>query len=98
MKNSFLTLFAALLLGGTDCPADTPPAATFYVADNGEDANAGTQEKPFATLEAARDAARNAGPGPNRIVWTCEMPKCGCITCGPNRWWGSPATTPSGMR
>jgi hypothetical protein len=43
-------------------------AADFYVAPKGDDANAGTKEKPLATLEAARDAARKAGAGPHRIV------------------------------
>ena len=33
-------------------------AADFYVAPNGNDANPGTQAKPFATLERARDAIR----------------------------------------
>ena len=32
--------------------------ADFYVGPNGDDGNAGTQEKPFATLERARTAAR----------------------------------------
>src|SRR2546427_10923514 len=31
-------------------------AADFYVASNGNDSNPGTQPKPFATLERARDA------------------------------------------
>ena len=43
-------------------------AATLTVAPNGQDSNPGTPEKPFATLEAARDAARNAEGGPHRIV------------------------------
>ncbi|MCX6376897.1 MAG: hypothetical protein NTU88_12850, partial [Armatimonadetes bacterium] len=30
----------------------------FYVAVNGSDRNPGTKEKPFATLERARDAVR----------------------------------------
>lgn len=38
----------------------------FHVAQNGSDANAGTQSKPFATLAAARDAARARKPA--RIV------------------------------
>ena len=33
-------------------------AAEFHVAPTGNDANPGTMEKPFATLERARDAAR----------------------------------------
>jgi hypothetical protein len=32
--------------------------ANFYIAVNGDDANPGTEEKPFATLARARDAAR----------------------------------------
>ena len=39
-------------------------AATFTVAPGGNDATG----KPFATLEAARDAARKAGAGSHRIV------------------------------
>ncbi len=35
-------------------------AATFHVATNGDDTNPGTQAKPFATLERARDAGRAA--------------------------------------
>jgi len=34
-------------------------AAEFYVAPNGNDADAGTKEKPFATVERARDRARD---------------------------------------
>ena len=33
-------------------------AADFHVATNGDDKNPGTQEKPFVTLERARDAIR----------------------------------------
>jgi len=46
------------------------PAATFYMASNGQDTNPGTVERPLATLAAARDAARKAGAGPHRIVVT----------------------------
>ncbi len=42
--------------------------ATFVVAPDGNDGNPGTPEHPLATLEAARDAAREAGAGPRRIV------------------------------
>ncbi|MFP4057290.1 MAG: right-handed parallel beta-helix repeat-containing protein [Candidatus Brocadiia bacterium] len=42
---------------------------TFYAAPDGDDAAPGTQEKPLATLRAARDAARELGPDvPRRIV------------------------------
>ncbi len=33
--------------------------ATFFVATDGNDANSGTEAKPFATLQRARDAVRN---------------------------------------
>ncbi|MFN9273149.1 MAG: right-handed parallel beta-helix repeat-containing protein, partial [Planctomycetia bacterium] len=35
-------------------------AADLYVAPGGNDANPGTKEQPFASLERARDAAREA--------------------------------------
>ncbi len=53
MKNRIL-VFTALLL----VPLATLHAAEFYVAPNGNDTNAGTEAKPFATLERARDAIR----------------------------------------
>ncbi len=43
-------------------------AADYYVAPGGNDSDPGTKNKPFATLEAARDVARKAGAGPHRIV------------------------------
>lgn len=50
---------------------EAPPAcraSTLYVATNGNDSSSGAKEQPMATLEAARDAARNTGGGPHRIV------------------------------
>ncbi len=47
-----LILFAALLL------AQQMPAVEFWVATNGSDVDKGTREKPFATLERARNAIR----------------------------------------
>ena len=38
--------------------AAIPAATEFYVAANGNDTNPGTKDKPFAMLEAARDAIR----------------------------------------
>mgnify|MGYP003872972005 CR=1 FL=1 len=38
-------------------------AAEFHVSPTGDDANPGTEAKPFATLERARDAAREAKAG-----------------------------------
>jgi hypothetical protein len=43
-------------------------AATFVVAPGGRDQNPGTPQQPLATLAAARDAARKAGPRPHRIT------------------------------
>ena len=48
--------------------AGTAAAALFHVAPGGDNTNPGTAQKPLATLEAARDAARKAGAGPHRIV------------------------------
>lgn len=42
--------------------------STFVVAPGGNDKNTGTAERPLATLEAARDAARKAHEGPHQIV------------------------------
>jgi hypothetical protein len=52
-------IFTALLLlaSGPLCATD------FHVATNGDDKNPGTQEKPFATLERARDAVRASRAG-----------------------------------
>ncbi len=44
------------------------PALRLFVAPDGDDANAGTERRPFRTLERARDAVRElrkAGPLPN---------------------------------
>jgi hypothetical protein len=52
MMNRLLFVIALLL---------APPVfavTEFFVAPNGRDANAGTQERPFATMERARDATR----------------------------------------
>ncbi|HOE60963.1 MAG TPA: right-handed parallel beta-helix repeat-containing protein [Kiritimatiellia bacterium] len=48
--------------------ATTGLAVTMTVAPNGNDTNPGTAERPLASLTAARDAARQAGAGPHRIV------------------------------
>ncbi|MGB8853758.1 MAG: right-handed parallel beta-helix repeat-containing protein [Pirellulales bacterium] len=51
----------ALLLLARECAAAEPgPAVDFYVAVNGDDANPGTLDQPFATLRRARDAVREA--------------------------------------
>ncbi len=65
MKHTFPILFATMLLAGAAHPAEAAPAVTLYVATQGSDVNPGTLEKPFATLERARDEIRQrkaAGP------------------------------------
>jgi len=55
-----------------ELPDPSGYAAVFYVSPEGDDANAGTSEKPFASLEAARDAVRTL-PAEERtadvLVW-----------------------------
>jgi hypothetical protein len=56
----------------TKIPPITVFAVEYFVAPQGNDANPGTREKPFATLEQARDAiralkAKGALPGPVRV-------------------------------
>lgn len=59
MSRTGLLILAALPLAGAD----------WWVAPGGSDENPGTRERPFATLERARDAAR-ASKGAGRItVW-----------------------------
>ena len=41
---------------------------SFYVSPDGSDSNPGTISQPMATLNAARDAARNAPKGVNKII------------------------------
>jgi hypothetical protein len=58
MKPTF-TLLSILLL----TPLFSLLAADFHVATNGDDTNPGTPEKPYATLERARDAVRASRTG-----------------------------------
>ena len=55
----------ASALAGAICVASGSIAepAAFYVAPDGSDSNSGTIEKPFATLEKARDAVRTLKRG-----------------------------------
>ena len=58
IRLTFFLLTNLLIVSGT-------AAADFYIASNGGDSNPGTQAKPFATMERARDAMRElikAGP------------------------------------
>jgi len=55
------TLLALTASGQAAAPDETPTGAVhieFYVATDGSDTNRGTKEKPFRSLEAARDAIR----------------------------------------
>lgn len=44
----------------------------WYVSSAGDDKAAGTQEAPFATLNGAMRAARDAGPGKARTIWLLD--------------------------
>ncbi len=44
-------------------------AAEFFVSPHGNDAQAGTRDEPFQTLEAARDAVRRSDHSEETIVW-----------------------------
>lgn len=61
-------LMALLILWFTTALAASLPAAEFIVAPQGDDTHDGTAAHPLRTLAVARDAARQAGPGPHRIV------------------------------
>jgi len=61
---TFIRVGSACLLLGTRAVF----ASDFFVAPSGDDSRKGTEDSPLATLTAARDAARNAGPGPHRIA------------------------------
>ena len=54
MRTSLAILIAAILAAGSAMAAD------FHVAPAGKDTNPGTADKPFASLEKARDAVRAA--------------------------------------
>jgi hypothetical protein len=58
-----------LPIAGLVCQSALSLAARdFHVAPDGDDANPGTKEKPFATLERARDAARELKPDAERRI------------------------------
>jgi hypothetical protein len=55
-------MLAMSVLGGAGvASADEPDVRRFYVAPTGSDAAQGTVDRPFRTLERARDAVREAG-------------------------------------
>jgi len=53
-----LTLTCSLMMAGADQVPEAKKDAAIIVAPNGRDSNPGTLEKPFATLERARDEVR----------------------------------------
>ncbi|MDD4016636.1 MAG: right-handed parallel beta-helix repeat-containing protein [Kiritimatiellae bacterium] len=84
-KRFTAAVFCAALAAG----AWAVPAA-FFVAPGGDDGNAGTLEKPFATLEKARDAVRalkrgGGLPDGGATVWLRggEYPRTGPLTLTP---------------
>ncbi len=46
------------LFGSAFCVVAAPTPQTFHIAPDGDDQNPGTREKPFATLQCARNALR----------------------------------------
>lgn len=66
-----MSLTSSLFLSATLSLALLPAAfcADFYVSPRGADTNPGTRQKPFATLERGRDAARTAGHNDPVTVW-----------------------------
>lgn len=58
-------IIASLLLAGTAAVSTND----VYVSTDGSDSNAGTREKPFASLEKALAAIRSDGPG---TIWLAE--------------------------
>jgi hypothetical protein len=65
---SFIGLFFPVLICGL-AHVDQPDAFEFYVSHDGNDGNPGTKDKPFQTLEAARDALRQSKSNSRAIVW-----------------------------
>ena len=60
MENNRMRHFLAIALLGFAAPAAAMAGAqaTFYVAPDGSDNNSGTETKPFATIEKARQTVR----------------------------------------
>ena len=83
-KTASILLSASLLTGlwGGFAPTSIAQAETrgkiqaeFFVSPSGDDKNPGTYEKPFATLQAARDAVRDINDnmtGDIYVLWTAE--------------------------
>jgi hypothetical protein len=61
-------LLSVVLLGGAPAAEEKPAPVTFHVAPAGDDAHLGTKDRPFATLQRARDAVRALRPRPKGPV------------------------------
>jgi parallel beta-helix repeat protein len=70
MKSFAAKMFLAALLSSGFSPASLR-AAEFFVSTNGDDASAGTSEKPFATLAHACDAVRAANHAGANTIRLC---------------------------
>lgn len=73
MKHLWLNLSIIAVVIGLlcvcGCTEKSPrSAADFFVAPDGSNANPGTAEKPFATLDRARRAVRELSPRPDRDI------------------------------
>lgn len=65
-----MRLFTLLLLGlSLATLGGAAPVSEFFVSTQGKDSNAGTKEKPFATMERARDAVRALKSRTPVTVW-----------------------------
>jgi hypothetical protein len=64
----FLLISILLCTPGNYASGQQLTGKTFIVAPGGSDNNPGTMPQPFATLEAARDAARKIENGNHRII------------------------------
>ncbi len=63
------TAVAVMLVGISAVACCRCGAAEFFVSPQGNDAQAGTKDQPFKTLEATRDAVRKSDRGGEIVVW-----------------------------
>jgi hypothetical protein len=63
------TVVAMMLAGISAAARCRCGAAEFFVSPQGNDAQAGTKNQPFKTLEAAREAVRKSDHAEETIVW-----------------------------
>ena len=66
---SALSLCLLCFFHGVLFAEPAPGAVKYFVAIDGNDANPGTLDKPFATLECARDAVRATATRRGATVW-----------------------------